>query len=163
MECLWITYLANSFCMSLLQIKTLFFKVIMPCKLNFYEYWKLKIIYIIKCKKTNPLDSTGMTVMRGYDGKNNAPVSRNLTRFVRFNMSWKPRSTLFPLLSISKVKCCFLSWLYVHKLLQIPSVYPWNVARYYIKWRQKLFGLCARLFDLFTCFKSILLERYTHY
>ncbi|KAF1388190.1 hypothetical protein PFLUV_G00087630 [Perca fluviatilis] len=35
--------------------------------------------------------------------KNNAPVSRNGTRFARFNISWKPRSTLFPSLSTSKM------------------------------------------------------------
>ncbi|KAA8591732.1 hypothetical protein FQN60_017106 [Etheostoma spectabile] len=42
-------------------------------------------------------------VMSCIDGNNNAPVSRNGTRFARFNISWKPRSTLFPSLSTSKM------------------------------------------------------------
>ncbi len=47
--------------------------------------------------------------MRGIGEKSNVTVSRNGTRFARFNTSWKPRNTLFPLLSTSKVKRYFLS------------------------------------------------------
>lgn len=39
-------------------------------------------------------------------GNNNTLISRNATRFARFNTGWKPRSSLFPSLSTSKVKRC---------------------------------------------------------
>ncbi|TNN89178.1 40S ribosomal protein S19 [Liparis tanakae] len=42
-------------------------------------------------------------VMSGNDELNNALVSRDKTRFARFNISRKPRSTLFPSLSTSKM------------------------------------------------------------
>ena len=53
--------------------------------------------------------SVSTSMSREIGGKNNTDISRERTRSARVNTGWKPRFTLFPALSTSKVNECLVS------------------------------------------------------
>ena len=82
--------------------------------MNTPKYQILNLYFLLRILIYNGLfkpvyNSASTSMSRGIDGKNNTDISRERTRFARVNTRWKPRFTLFPALSTSKVNECLVS------------------------------------------------------